>query len=115
MSVTLTTPPAAGAARETRTTWTRVTDGLWTASADGMFLGTVEAEPGDRFLAVDSRGRTVGEYGDLLDAQQVLDQPEAAESVKADRRERRLAAATAIVAAATSAGILVMVALDVLR
>ena len=114
MTVTLPQAPRVAADRDSGTSWARVTDGLWTASADGVFLGTIEATDG-RYLAVDPRGRTVGDFGDLATAQQFLEAAEDDDPLALSPRERRLATTAAIVAAAVSAGILIMLVLDVLR
>lgn len=50
------------------TTWAEVDTGFWVGSTDGVFLGTIEREAPDRYLARDAVSRDVGEYPDLAAA-----------------------------------------------
>ena len=49
--------------------WREVEDGFWVASAEGMFLGTIEQHGADRFFARDSTRTYVGEWATLEMAQ----------------------------------------------
>jgi hypothetical protein len=55
-------------------TWAHVTDGLWVASCEGEFRGTVEFVDG-RFEAADERGTALGRSHSLAGAKRLVDQP----------------------------------------
>lgn len=52
--------------------WVAVTDGLWVASAEGDFVGTIERVE-ERYVAVDGRGATMGVNGSLAGARARFD------------------------------------------
>ena len=53
-------------------TWHEVDSGFWVASADGVFLGSIERLARGRFLARDAIHRIVGEYAGLAHARNAI-------------------------------------------
>jgi len=60
MTLTLVMPAAEKRPTAFTTTWTAVESGLWSASAPGEFVGTVERLGDGRYRAVDGRGMELG-------------------------------------------------------
>lgn len=63
-------PPRSGS--QTDPIWREVEPGFWVASAEGMFLGTVEQGDERRFFARNSTRTYVGEWRSLDRAQRAV-------------------------------------------
>jgi len=116
-------------ARPAAPAWTPVDDGLWVASANGEFLGTVELRRPGAYVAVDAHGADIAVCETLDAAKQRVapparhrhpGRPPEARRPKAWRPEReswliRLAATAAWMAALAAVVVGALLLVDILR
>jgi hypothetical protein len=93
--------------------WTKVDEHFWTASRSGEFLGTVERVDGS-YLAVDGFGEPIGVSTSLTDAQARVTRTgvhahDPRRRGLAERDQRRLAAATAVIGTVATIASAVMI------
>jgi hypothetical protein len=98
-------------------TWTHVDPSLWVASTRWEFIGTVELV-GERYLACDRYAIEIGSFGSLDAAKRQVQSPASSGLERTERspdlHDRRLAWATAVVAAAVIVGSICLAAAGLL-